>query len=199
MYPINFDVEYGTGERQRGLAVLGILWFLKGLLLIPHLIVLAFLGIAASVVGWFGYFVIAFTGELPEGMSRYMTQVVTWSNRTSAWLYSTTDEYPPFAFDAPSYPARTTVNDGSGPRSRGWAVLGIFFIKVLAALPHLVVVSVLSWAASVASWFGYWIIAFTGKLPEGLHTFVVGVLRWNTRTIGWIASLTDQYPPFSLE
>ncbi|HEX9853696.1 MAG TPA: DUF4389 domain-containing protein, partial [Acidimicrobiia bacterium] len=69
----------------------------------------------------------------------------------------------------------------------------------VAALPHLIVVGVLAWAAGIATWIGYWIIAFTGKLPEGLHTFVVGVQRWNSRIIGWIASLTDEYPPFSLE
>jgi len=199
MYPISFDVEYGTGERSRGLAVLGIVTFLKSLLLIPHFFVLFFLTIAASVVGWFGYFVIAFTGELPEGMARYMAQVLSWSNRTTAWLYSTTDEYPPFTFEADSYPARTSVSGGSGPRSRGWAVLGIFFLKFVAALPHLIVVGVLAWAAGIATWIGYWIIAFTGKLPEGLHTFVVGVQQWNSRIIGWIASLTDEYPPFSLE
>ncbi len=200
MYPINFEVDYATGDRNRGLAVLGILGFLKALLLLPHVIVMAFLTVAAYVVGWVGYFVIAFTGDLPEGMGRFLTQVITWNNRLTAWLYSTTDQYPPFGFEAASFPAQTTVaNGGAGPRSRGWAVLGIFFLKFVAALPHLIIVGVLQWAASIVAWIGYWIIAFTGKLPDGLHTFIVGVQRWNTRTIGWIASLTDEYPPFSFE
>lgn len=51
----------------------------------------------------------------------------------------------------------------------------------------------------IAAWIGYWAIAFTGVLPRGIHEFLVGVLRWQARTIGWMFSLTDEYPPFSMD
>ncbi len=199
-YPINYEVEYGNGERSRGLAVAGILWVLKALLLLPHLIVMIFLLLVSMFAAWIGYFAIAFTGKQPEGIANLIRGTISWVNRTQAWLYSTTDEYPPFTFEAPSYPAQTSVEgDIYGERSKGWAVLGIFFLKGLAALPHLIILAILGWAAGIAAWIGYWVIAFTGELPRGLHDFFGGYQQWTARTYGWLGSLTDEYPPFTMQ
>jgi Domain of unknown function (DUF4389) len=40
---------------------------------------------------------------------------------------------------------------------------------------------------------------FTAHWPEGLRTFLVGVLRWSTRVNAYFYLLTDEYPPFSLD
>ena len=82
--------------------------------------------------------------------------------------------------------------------SRLLAFTGILFIKAILLLPHLIIVWFLQIAAFLMAWIGYWIILFTGRFPEGLHGFLTGVTRWNTRINGWLLSLTDQYPPFSL-
>ncbi len=198
-YPVNFEVDYAGGTRSRGLAVLGIIYFLKGLALIPHMIVLAFLYVAVLVGAYIGYFVVAFTGTMPRGLFDFLAGVEGWYTRVISWLWANTDEYPPFALDAPAYPARFTAEYGTGQRSRGLAVLGIFlFLKGLAALPHLIIIGVLGYAQGIAAWVGFWIILFTGSLPQGIHDFVVGVTRWTARTFAWIAGLTDEYPPFSL-
>jgi len=197
--PINYEVDYGNGGRSRGLAVLGITWFLKALLLLPHMIALYFLLIVSGIAAWIGYVAIAFTGKQPEGISNFIRGTIVWINRISAWLYSNTDEYPPFAFEAPSYPVQLTVEgNGYGVRSRGWAVLGIFFLKGLAALPHMIALYFLHIVSGIAAWIGFWAIAFTGTFPRGLHDFFVGVQRWTARVYGWLGSLTDEYPPFSL-
>ncbi len=98
-YPAAVIVTEPTLERGRGLAVAGIIWFLKGLLLIPHFIVLYFVGIAAAIAGWIAYWAIAFTGTYPEGIFRFVAGAIRWSIRTSAWLFSLTNEYPPFALN----------------------------------------------------------------------------------------------------
>jgi Domain of unknown function (DUF4389) len=82
--------------------------------------------------------------------------------------------------------------------SRLLAVTGILFIKSIILLPHLIVLWFLLIAAFLVAWIGYWIILFTGRFPEGLHGFLTGVSRWNARINGWLFSLTDRYPPFSL-
>jgi hypothetical protein len=98
-YPANVVITEPTLERGRGLAVAGIIWFLKAILLIPHIIVLNFVGFAAAIAGWIAYWAIAFTGVYPEGIFRFVAGTLRWSTRTSAWLFSLTDEYPPFALN----------------------------------------------------------------------------------------------------
>jgi Domain of unknown function (DUF4389) len=82
--------------------------------------------------------------------------------------------------------------------SRGWAILGILFLKAIVLLPSLFVLGFLTLAAYVVAWVGYFVILFTGRQPEGIHGFIAGVLQWQARAYAWLFSLTDRYPPFSL-
>ncbi len=77
-------------------------------------------------------------------------------------------------------------------------MLGIFLLKPLAALPHVIILWLLSDVVVVLVWIGYWIVMITGRLPWWLHDFSVGAIRWNARVAAWTASLEDRYPPFSL-
>ena len=77
-YPFRFTVDYQTGPRSRGLAVAGIVFFVKALLLIPHLFVLFFVGIAAIFVIIGNFVVIIFTGSIPDWGVRWIIGVTTW-------------------------------------------------------------------------------------------------------------------------
>ena len=93
--PVRFDVA--RPERSdRLLAALGILWFVKPLLLLPHLIVMWFLGIAWVIVVWLAYWVVLFTGTYPRGMFDFVVGVQRWQNRMTAWIAGLSDDYPPF-------------------------------------------------------------------------------------------------------
>lgn len=199
-YPADFNVDYGGGTRNRLLGAAGIMPYIKQLLLLPHMIVVGLLGFAAFFVIWIGYFIVLFTGKrLSDGMHNFISGVIGWSTRTYAWLFSLVDEYPPFELDPAGYAAEWTENDTEPERNRLLGLAGIFGIKFLLALPHFIVVGILGIAAFIAAWVGFWIILFTGRLPEGIHTFVEGTLRWGARVYAWIAGLTDTYPPFSLD
>ena len=90
-YPITLEVDYDP-DLSRWMI------FVKWLLAIPHLIVLAFLGIAAYVVVFIAFFAILFTGRYPRGMFEFVEGVFRWFVRVSAyatWLM--TDRYPPFS------------------------------------------------------------------------------------------------------
>ena len=99
-----------------------------------------------------------------------------------------------------AYPVDVSVEYGDGIRSRGLAVLGIFFpLKMLLALPHLFLLYFVQIGAVFAAWFGYWAIAFTGSLPAGIARFVHNYFSWNLRVISYLASWRDEYPAFAME
>ena len=199
-YPADFNVDYGDGSRNRLLGLAGITYYFKQLLLLPHSIVLFFVGIAAFFMTWIGYFIVLFTGKrLPDGIHDFLSGTIGWSSRTYAWLFSLVDEYPPFELHPTGYAAEWTENDTQPERNRLLGLAGIFGIKFILALPHFIVLAILGFAAFIAAWVGYWIVLFTGNLPEGIHTFVNGMLRWAARVYAWLAGLTDKYPPFSLD
>ena len=73
----------------------------KWLLVIPHLIVLAFLWIAVFVVVIVAWFAILFTGRYPRGMFDFVEGVIRWGQRVVAYAFTlVTDRYPPFSLSA---------------------------------------------------------------------------------------------------
>jgi hypothetical protein len=71
-------------------------WFLA----IPHVIVLACLGIAVLVVTIIAWFAILFTGNYPRGMFDFVVGVMRWGFRVMAYaLLLVTDKYPPFSLE----------------------------------------------------------------------------------------------------
>jgi hypothetical protein len=83
--------------------------------------------------------------------------------------------------------------------SRGWAALTILLIKFLVLIPHVFVLFFLNIAQIVVALVAQVAVAIKGEYPAGMHDFVSGVLRWNTRVTAFVFSLTDQYPPFALK
>ena len=84
--------------------------------------------------------------------------------------------------------------------SRLLALAALFFgvIKLLLILPHLVVLSILGFVASIVTLIGWIVVLIVGYYPRGLFDFQVGILRWNLRVNAYFLSLTDRYPPFRL-
>ena len=70
-------------------------------------------------------------------------------------------------------------------------------IKWLLALPHWVIIVVLSFVFLVVTIIAWFAILITGKYPRPLFDFVVGYGRWVYRTVAYAFLLaTDRYPPF---
>jgi len=83
---------------------------------------------------------------------------------------------------------------------RGLALAGaVFLLKAVLLIPHLIIIGVLQYLAFAVAYIGFWIVAFTGKFPEGLQNLITMWVRWGVRSYGWLAGITDQYPPFEAD
>jgi hypothetical protein len=70
----------------------------KWLLVIPHIVVLLFLWVAAVVAVICAWFAILFSGRYPRRMFDFVEGVMRWDQRVIAYaLVLTTDRYPPFS------------------------------------------------------------------------------------------------------
>lgn len=184
-------------DPDRGLATAGI-FLIKAVLALPHMMVVGALQTLSNILAYIGFWVVAFTGEMPQAVHRLIEISFGWSARTFGWLIGFTDKYPPFETD-PEYPVAFPITKPADPSKR-WAVAGLLVVpKALAIIPHLIVIGVLTVAAVFALWAGYIVAAFTGRLPEGIQDFLAGYMQWGFRVEAWIAGFTDEYPPFSLD
>jgi hypothetical protein len=72
------------------------------------------------------------------------------------------------------------------------------FFRLILLIPQFIVLAVLTVVAVVVGLIAAFAVLFTGRWPEGLRSFVVGVFRWGLRVEAYGVLLNDQYPPFSL-
>ena len=111
---------------------------------------------------------------------------------------------PAVASDTPS------VRPGSGPPSAAYPVVTEFdrqdeynrwlpLVKWLLLVPHFFALVFIGIGAAFALWWAFFVVLFTGKFPQGVHSFVVGVVRWATRVNAYAMLMTDTYPPFSMD
>ena len=190
------------------------LWLVKWLLLIPHLIVLAVLWIAFSVVTVIAFFAILFTARYPRSLFDFNVGVLRWTWRVTYYGYSAlgTDRYPPFSLGhAPDYPA--TLEIAYPERlSRGLVLVKWW----LLAIPQYMVLGILyggawyaadQWGAGTAGGgligllvlFAALALLFAGRYPAGIFDLVMGLNRWAYRVIAYVALMRDEYPPFRLD
>lgn len=170
------------------------------LLAIPHWIVLYVLNIVSQVIALISWFVILFTGALPEGLANFQAMFIRYYVRVVLYAGFMREEYPPFTF------ATAPADPGDDPRVRVDVVPQLAernrpttAFRIILAIPHLIVLSILGIALYVVAVVAFFAVLFTGRWPEGLRDFALGVGRWYVRFEAYFLLLTDEYPPFSLD
>ena len=90
---VHLELDYPDVRRDLNRWMPLIKWFL----VIPHIIVLAFLSIGAAFAAIGAWFAILFTGRYPRSVFGYIEGVMRWWLRVAAYAFLLiTDEYPPF-------------------------------------------------------------------------------------------------------
>jgi hypothetical protein len=95
-YPVRLEADYPS-ESSRLLALSAILFGIKFLLLVPHLILLWFVSLAAGIVAFLGFWIVLITGRYPRRMWELLLGVLRWQIRINAWQLGLVDRYPPFS------------------------------------------------------------------------------------------------------
>ncbi len=107
-----------------------------------------------------------------------------------------TDKYPPFTFgEASDYPVRLFIEEQVEGRNR---ITGFFPIRIILLIPHIIVLIVLGIVLSILTIVSWLVGIVLGRLPDLLHDFIAGYLRWTTRVGAYGGLLVDQYPPFRM-
>lgn len=137
---------------------------------------------------------LVFRRRYPRWWFDFAREFARFSSRVVAYLALLTDRYPSTT-DEQSIHLEIDYPEDVESLNR-WLPL----VKWFLAIPHYIVLLLLSIAALVVTVIAWFAILFTGKYPPGMFQFVVGVGRWSLRVQAYAFLLvTDRYPPFSLE
>ncbi len=71
------------------------------------------------------------------------------------------------------------------------------FLRLLLAIPHLVILLLYSVFAFVVAVVGWIVAIFTGRLPNRIHGALVGYLRYATRVDAYVGLAANPWPPIS--
>ena len=203
-HPVEFDVDYPDRQLDRASSLFRVVFA------IPILVVLTalsgpafsagrdnggfvFAGLAGGILFIPPLLTIVFREKYPRWWFDFNLAYLRFDNRVIAYLLLLRDEYPStdeeqaVHLHLPYPDVRVELNR--------WMPL----VKWFLAIPHYIVLIILDIAVVLAA-IGAWIaILFTGRYPRGLFDFVVGVMRWHNRVVGYaFALVTDRYPPFRL-
>ena len=209
-YPVRLD-----GHLQAPLSRW--LWLVKWFLVIPHVIVLAFLWIAVFALTVLAGLTILVTGRYPRAIFDFVVGVIRWTWRVVFYAFSAlaTDVYPPFSLESDArFPADFSV-DYPERLSRGLVLVKWW----LLAIPQYIVVAILTgggfgWRDHFTSSWSFVtgggviglltiaaavVLLVTGEYPATLFDVVMGLNRWCYRVLAYVLLMRDEYPPFRFD
>ena len=163
------QTDNGTWVTTTGASILGALFFATVLMLV-------------------------FRARYPKWWFDFAYELTRFSTRVGAYFALLTDEYPSTVEQQRVHLDIDYPDDVERDLNRFLPL-----VKWFLAIPHFIVLFFLvigAFFAVIVAWFA---ILFTGRYPQGLFDYVVGVGRWALRVYAYAFLLvTDQYPPFSL-
>jgi hypothetical protein len=137
---------------------------------------------------------ILFRQKYPRWWFDFALELTRFAARIGAYMMLLTDRYPS------TDESQTVHLDVEYPDVEQDLNRWLPLIKWFLAIPHYVVLGFLAIGVAFSVVIAWFAILFTGRYPQALFDFVVGVGRWALRVNAYMFLLvTDTYPPFRLQ
>ncbi len=187
-YPVTFDIE-PPREFDKAQVVLRII----------VIVVLAMLQIGGIVFGG-AYLALPLVAAFLISQKSAETYLAEAEGGPVKWLRYLVGFYSYMALATDKLPTERpeevfdlNVQPGGSP------TVGDALLRIILAIPHGLALFVVGIVFAVV-----WIISAVSVLinetyPDWAFNFIRGYLRWNARVFAYMASLVEEYPPFSLE
>jgi hypothetical protein len=183
---VTFQADYA--ERRSRLTT-----FFRGILAIPHGIVMYVWALAAGVVAFVAWFVLLFTGRWPRGMYDFVAGYLRYSTYVNAYFWLAADAYPPFSGDAgASYPVRLNV----APPQERYSRLKVLF-RIVLAIPVMIILYAMQIVEQIGAVLAWFAIVLLGRQPKGLQDMIVLGLSYQQRASAYLLLITEDWPPFT--
>ncbi|MCU0484004.1 MAG: DUF4389 domain-containing protein [Chloroflexi bacterium] len=190
-----FD-ESVTMNQLWGIPLLGI--WVRGILLIPHAIILGFYGLLVFFLTWVTWIPVLVNGRYPQWGYDLVGGFIRWYTRVYAYGTLMAAKYPPFSTSAPHDVDVAWDLDQEVPRWAGIPLLGLF-IRSLLLIPHFIVLWALGIVTGIVTLVAWIPVLLYGRYPAWGYLLVGGYLRWMNRIGAYLLLMTGPYPPFRLE
>ena len=206
-YPARLDIDYP--ERLSRVKTLFRIILVIPILFVAALVTGSFVGVetvsetandlikgfavTGGVLSLATLLMLLFRRKYPRWWFDWNLELMRFTTRVGAYLGLLRDEYP-------STDEQQAVHlDLDYPDAAQDLNRFLPLVKWLLAIPHYIVLVILTVAVAVVTVIAWFAIIFTGRYPRGMFQFVVGVYRWSLRVQAYAFLLTtDRYPPFRL-
>jgi hypothetical protein len=187
-YPVHVRIEYR--EQQSRWRTL-----LRGVMVLPHLVVLVALEVAAAFVLIVAWFSILLTGRYPDGLFGFVAGTLRYATRVGCYWMLLTDRFPPFGLGGrgDGYPVDVWVDEPER-LSRLTTCL-----RLVLAIPAWLILYFFALFSAMMSFAAWWVILARGRLPHGMFEVMELPHRYQARASAYAWLLTDAYPWFQEE
>jgi len=165
-------------------------------ILIPHVFLMVFVSLWYSILEFVKFWVVLFTGRIPESIYEFQKKFWQWDVRLMATLFNMRDGYPAIGPGGSNEDA-TIEFENPEKVDRGLVLVRALFGSVYVGIPHGFLLSFVGIAAAIVEFIAWWAILFTGRFPEKMFDFIVRYFRWYARVYLYLSYYSDDYPPFN--
>jgi hypothetical protein len=83
--------------------------------------------------------------------------------------------------------------------SRGELLLRTLFGWIYILIPHAFILMFVGLWGAILQFVAFWVILFTGRYPESMFEFQVGLMKWSVRLSARLYNVSDGYPAFGIK